>query len=377
MRILQLTSDWKWTGPASPMLELALALRARGHEVALACPEPPPGAGESLAAAARSAGLAPALALERAKGIRPLRDAADAARLRELLAERDVGIVHCWHTRDHGLALRAARRRRREGRTHVVRSYKSADPIAPWPWHRWLFGPGTDALLCVSPGAARKNLRLRGGRPTLGAFGAVDLERFQPAPPDKAVRESLGLSPEHRVIGIVARAQRHRRFDLLLEAAALAMGRDPALRLLVVGRGTHIAETAFAPARRLGIAERVCFAGYRAGDYVDVLRCADVFTFLVPGSDGGCRALLEAAACGLPAVTSARGALPEIVVDGETGLVVAEEPEALAAAWLAILGDAALRARLSSAARRRAERSFSPAHLAEQVEGLYAEASAG
>ena len=52
-----------------------------------------------------------------------------------------------------------------------------------------------------------------------------------------------------------------------------------------------------------------------------MLRASDVFTFLVPGSDGTCRALLEAAACGIPAVTR-RGALPEIVLHGETGLVV-------------------------------------------------------
>ena len=51
------------------------------------------------------------------------------------------------------------------------------------------------------------------------------------------------------------------------------------------------------------------FAGYRDRDYVDVLRAADVFTLLVPGSDGTCRALLEATACGLPAVTTRRGAL--------------------------------------------------------------------
>jgi glycosyltransferase involved in cell wall biosynthesis len=357
------------------MLELALALRARGHEVELACPEAPAGASPSLCSRARSAGLAPQLLLERARGIAPVRDARDAARLRTLLVQADVGVVHCWHTRDHGLALRAAGSRRRAGRTRVVRSYKSADPIAAWPWNRWLFGPASDGLMCVSPRAAERNRRLRGGRPTLGAFGAVDLERFRPAPPDKAVRESLGLSPEHRVVGIVARAQRHRRFDLLLEAAARAMARDASLRLLIVGRGTHIDETARAPAGRLGIADRVIFAGYRDTDYADVLRCADLFTFLVPGSDGGCRAVLEAAACGLPAVVSSRGALPEIVIDGETGRVVPEAPAALADAWLALLHDSALRARLAAAARRRAQQHFAPEELARQVEALYQEAS--
>src|SRR5262249_55202295 len=159
------------------------------------------------------------------------------------------------------------------------------------------FGPGTDALACVSQAAAEANRRLRGGRPVAAVYGAVDLARFAPAPPDKAVRESLGLAPDHRVIGIVARAQRHRRFKLLLDARARPARGDPARRLVVIGRGTHIEETAVRPAAQLGIADRVVFAGYRTDDYADVLRCCDVFTFLVPGSDGGCRALLEAAAC--------------------------------------------------------------------------------
>jgi glycosyltransferase involved in cell wall biosynthesis len=252
-----------------------------------------------------------------------------------------------------------------------VRSWRRAEAIALRPWNRWLFGPGTDGLLCVSPGSARRNDSLRGGRPTLGVFGAVDLARFRPAPPDPGVRAALGLAPGDRVVGIVARVQAHRRFDLLLEAARRLFARDARARLLVVGRGTRRAELAEAPAARLGIAERVVFAGYRAGDYADVLRASDVFTFLVPGSDGTCRALLEAAACGLPAVVTRRGALPEIVLDGETGLVVDETPDALAGAWGALLGDPGLRARLGDAAARRAREEFDPERLASRVLAFY------
>jgi glycosyltransferase involved in cell wall biosynthesis len=139
----------------------------------------------------------------------------------------------------------------------------------------------------------------------------------------------------------------------------------------VIGRGTHLEETARHPAERLGLAQRVIFTGYRSADYPDVLRACDVFTMLVPGSDGGCRALLESAACGLPAVTTDLGTLPEICVHGETGLVVPADPAALAAAWRSLLEDEPLRQKLGSAARQRAELCFSPARLAEEVEGLY------
>ena len=205
----------------------------------------------------------------------------------------------------------------------------------------------------------------------VGALGAVDLDRFAPGAATPALRRSLGLEPEHRVLGIVARVQRHRRFNLLLEAMARLAREDPSARLLVVGRGTHLEATARRPAERLGIADRVVFAGYRTTDYVDVLRAIDVFTYLVPGSDGNCRALLEAAACGLPAVTTGAGALSEIVVHGETGLVVDESASALCNAWRALLDDPARRDFMGRAARRRAERVFSPERLAVDVERLY------
>jgi glycosyltransferase involved in cell wall biosynthesis len=223
LKILHVTSDWKWTGPAEPMLRLALAQRTAGHSVALACPEPPQ-AGRCLAGEARAAGLAPVLALARARGLRPLADRRDIRHLRALLGE-GFEIVHTWHTRDHLLALRAAARLRRHGALSLVRSYRRAEPIPLRPWSRWLFGAGTDALLCVSPESAARNASAR-GRPIAGVFGAVDLARFHPRAPAPGTLEAR-LEAEHRVVGIVARVQAHRRFDLLLGAARSCSRRTP------------------------------------------------------------------------------------------------------------------------------------------------------
>ncbi len=352
------------------MLRLALAQRSDGHTVDLACPEPPRD-DRSLAGEARAAGLAPVLAMERARGVRPLADRRDVRKLRALLVGGGFEIVHVWHTRDHLLALRAGAALRRSGRLALVRSHRRAEPIAQRPWNRWLFGPGTDGLLCVSPATATRNAVLRGGRPCVGAFGAIDLARFAPREAAPGTRAALGLADGDRVVGIVARVQPHRRFDLLLAAAARLCSRDPAARLLVVGRGTRRRELAELPAERLGLAGRVVFAGYRSQDYAEVLRAMDVFTFLVPGSDGTCRALLEAAACGIPAVTSRRGALPEIVRDGETGLLVAEEAAALSEAWEQLLRSPERRRRLGAAAAADARQRFAPQRLSAEVEALY------
>ncbi|MCZ6465395.1 MAG: glycosyltransferase, partial [Proteobacteria bacterium] len=174
------------------------------------------------------------------------------------------------------------------------------------------------------------------------------------------------------VIGIAARVQRHRRFDLLFEAMAELARQRPDARLLVMGRGTHFDELARRPVERLGLGDRVILAGHRSLDYPALLGSLDVFTLLVPGSDGTCRALLEASLCGVPSVATRRGALPEIVLDGETGLLVDERPADLAAAWQRLLDDAPLRRKLGAAARSRAERLFVPDRFAADVERFYA-----
>jgi glycosyltransferase involved in cell wall biosynthesis len=145
---------------------------------------------------------------------------------------------------------------------------------------------------------------------------------------------------------------------------------------LIIGRGTHRREVAEEPARELGIADRVVFAGYRVDDYIDVVRAIDVFTFLVPGSDGTCRALLEALSLGTPAVTTRRGALPEIIRDGETGYTVDEEPDLLADRWHELLSDESRRKAFGEAARRDAVSRFAIPRFADEVASFYEDVEA-
>jgi glycosyltransferase involved in cell wall biosynthesis len=224
----------------------------------------------------------------------------------------------------------------------------------------------------VSPESAARNEAIRAGRPLAGVLGCVDLHRFEAAPrPSSELRAQLGLADDSPIIGVVARVQRQRRFDLLLAAMQRLSKTHPKARLLVLGRGTHLDELARQPARELGLGDRVLLAGYHRRDYPQLLRAMDLLTFLVPGSDGGCRAVLEAAACGVPAVASRRGALPELVLDGESGLLVDEDADSLALGWQRLLDDEKERERLGAGALRRARRLFRPDRHAEDVHSLY------
>jgi glycosyltransferase involved in cell wall biosynthesis len=137
------------------------------------------------------------------------------------------------------------------------------------------------------------------------------------------------------VVGIVARMQRHRRFELFFEALVRASREIPSLKVLLVGRGTWMEEVAVKPTERTELAGRAVFTGYRRGaEYVATLRCMDVKVYLTPGSeaaragDGDGRPLVR------PAATLGRTASPASVND---------DPDEAGAALVRLHSDPALR----------------------------------
>jgi glycosyltransferase involved in cell wall biosynthesis len=146
----------------------------------------------------------------------------------------------------------------------------------------------------------------------------------------------------------------------------------PAARLVLVGRGEH-RPALEALVGELGLESTVVFAGYRGEDLPATLAALDCLVLLGTGSEESCRAVLEGMAVGRPVVAAPVGALPEIVVEGETGWLVEAAPEPVAAALEAALRDRA-RARLVGAAgRRRVEALYTPARRAALVEAVYAQ----
>ena len=124
--------------------------------------------------------------------------------------------------------------------------------------------------------------------------------------------------------------------------------------------------------RALGLGRSVIQAGFRRDDYVDVLALCDALVFLVPGSDGSCRAVLEAMAMGIPTIASRRELLPEIVADGRTGALVEEEPDALAAHFLDVWREPEQWRARGKAARERALAHYTLERHADRLERLYA-----
>ncbi len=119
----------------------------------------------------------------------------------------------------------------------------------------------------------------------------------------------------------------------------------------------------------MGLDKNVIFTGYRGGDdYLPVLQSMDVKVFLVPGSDGTCRAVREALASGIPVIAAKRGMLPELVEEGKTGRVIEDSAENLAAALLEMAAD---RESYPARARESAVSRFSYDQYLRSVRAVY------
>jgi phosphatidylinositol alpha-1,6-mannosyltransferase len=349
-----------WTGTAEPALDLALALRARGHAVAFGCIP-----GDALEERARAAGLPPERGLRLWRTARPGVLAADLARLRRLVRRRRVDVVHAHQSHDHWLAALAVA----GTGARLVRSVHHRRAVHGGPAARWLLRR-THAVLAASQGIA--DAVRRAGLPAACLRvvpGAVDAGRFRPGQPGGAVREALGLQNAFAV-GCVARLVPGRGHDVLLDALARLLPRRPEVRLVLVGRGEG-RPAVEARVRALGLERAVRFAGYRGADLPEVLAALDALALLAPGSEESCRAALEAMASGLPVVGGRAGALPETVVDGETGWLVDAEAGAVAAVLDRLAADPARARAMGLAGRRRAEALFTPDRRAGVVEAVY------
>jgi glycosyltransferase involved in cell wall biosynthesis len=199
----------------------------------------------------------------------------------------------------------------------------------------------------------------------------VDADLFRPLDKSVPLLGQFGLKVDIPVGGMVARVQKHRKFPLLLDAIEQVVKIIPDFRFLIVGRGTHIDTVARQPVIRRGLDKHVIFTGYRTDDYRAVLNLFDFKIFLVPGSDGSCRAVREALACGKPVIAARRGILPELIQDGRTGLLVEDNPADLARAMVTMIEERDFRLNCSRAARQYAQSVLSPDRYLRKVIGCY------
>jgi glycosyltransferase involved in cell wall biosynthesis len=199
---------------------------------------------------------------------------------------------------------------------------------------------------------------------------AVDPSRVQVAPGVRAERRvAWGVSPGELVVLVLGALERRKGQDVLLAAVEQLGEQARSMRVVFCGDGSERAALA---ARAEPLGDRVSFLGFTE-EVAPVLAAADVV--VVPSRNEGLGvAALEAMAAGKPVVASRVGGLTDLLVDGESGLLVPpDDPPALAAALARLAGDAVLRTRLGAAGQVRVTARHGLAAMAEGTLACYGE----
>ena len=207
----------------------------------------------------------------------------------------------------------------------------------------------------------------------------VDTARFRPATREEAqaLRARLGL-PGGTLAVYTGRLLEGKGLEVLLDAFAAVAAGDVGLQLVLVGSGEgqslSVEEALRRRAVQTGLGARVTFAG-RVEAVEDWLRAADLFVF--PSLFEGLGiSLVEAAACGLPAIGSRTGGIVDVIEDGRSGLLVSPgDVAALAAALGSLAADAGLRSELGRRARVVARERFDEADALARYRALFREVS--
>lgn len=209
-------------------------------------------------------------------------------------------------------------------------------------------------------------------------LNGIDPSGFDPGAHDGEIRRELGLEPSDPLVVMVAQLVEWKRQHTMITAFERVLAVHPRARLMLVGTEWQPAASGSYTERlhqlvaELGLGERVIFAGYRS-DVRAIMAAADIFALPSVGEPFGL-VFAEAMAMGLPVVAADAGGPPEVVVDGETGLLSPpDDTEQLAANVITLIDDPELRRRLGGAGRRRVLEHLNAQRMADDVEAVYRE----
>jgi glycosyltransferase involved in cell wall biosynthesis len=333
------------------------------------------GSGDSMLARAASAGLKVVSVPELVSPISPGNDRRALRRLTGLLAQGGYEVVHTHSAKAGALGRLAAER---AGTSRVVHTFHG------FPFHEFqswarrtayisierYLGRRTDVFLAVGGAVAAEAVRR--GIAVPERIRVINPAIEQPAGPAgpaarAAARSRLGVPVGCKVVGTVGRIDYQKAPETFVDAIA-GLGRDDVYAIWI-GDGPMRREMEARAARR-GLHGRFLCAGHR-DDVPELLPGLDVFA-MASRYEGLPCAVAEAMAAGLPVVATAVNAVPDVVLPGETGLLVSpERPRQLAGAINYLLNEPADAARMAMAGRLLIADKFAPSSLATVLEAAY------
>lgn len=373
MRIARVLTRLNLGGPARQALASDPLLSERGHAVRVFCGRSEPGEGD-LFERFRARGIDVVRVPGLRRGVGP-GDLVAGGSLRRAIARFAPDVVHTHASKAGTLGRRAARRLAVPAvhtfHGHVLEGY-FPPRVSRWlVAHERRLARATSRVIAVSHATADDLVRL----------GVVAEEEVVVVPPgiDLAplllvrgrshhLRRLVGAGEETVLVGVVGRLAPVKRVGLAVDVFEMLAARYPRLELVFVGDGPERR----ALERRIladeSLRRRVHVTGAQE-NMPAVLADLDA-VLLTSRSEGMPVALIEAAAAARPAVATAVGGVPEIVVHERTGFL-GQDVDELAFGLAQLLDDPVLRRDMGHRARLRAEKRHSAAALADRLEAVY------
>lgn len=355
MNIIQIVSSSRTSGTASMMVVLAAWLQRRGHNVLAACPP-----GDWLPGRLIEAGVPHAEITMHGIG-----SPQAIFKLRQLANANQTDVIHTHLTRATYIGHFA-------GRISHIPVVSTVHVMHRNIAYRYL--PNRDRSVVAVSDYLRQGL-IAGGVPadrvqTVYNGTDFDTDLTLATREQGDVRTELGLPPDSTLIGLFGQINAFKGSPLLIQAAHHVLTRFPHTYFVFVGSARPAYQQELCSlARDSGVLDHLRFTGVRA-DVQRMMSAMDIIT--LPSRYEACSmAIIEAMAVGKPVVATRAGGNPELVQDGETGLLIERTPEALAEALTSILADHQRRKSMGEAARQVARSRFSAAIMVKQIEELY------
>jgi glycosyltransferase involved in cell wall biosynthesis len=368
MRILVLFAQQHWTGPAEPELQKLRILRNRGHEITFCFTRKPEGTLKKVVEDFGFPSIEQVMLYRKRPALR--RYFKDLRVLTRYCNAWRPDVLHCHLSHDHwtGIGVYSFLR----NRPVLIRSIHESRKLKS-SWGDRILHRDTNGFFVPSKRFAHAFAdSFHVDHEAIEVVnGVVDVQRFQPELETSDIFREIDAPHDSPLIGIVSRIKEERGHDLLIQAFRKVSVDHPAARLLIVGRGelTEALKEAHQDLIRDG---RLHFMGYRKEDLPNILNALMVKVLLAEGSDGTCRAVLEAKACGTPVIAAEVGVMPELVMDGKTGLLVRQnDVEYLEVALRSALEHPERMKEMGQEARRVTLENNTIEQAANRVEGFY------
>lgn len=357
MRILHTEASNGWGGQEMRILQESQGMRSRGHKVFFAVTQ-----GGRLAEKARLEGFQVVeLPFQKTKALSSLWI------LFQLIRKQKIQVIITHSSLDAWIAGVSARL----SGVPVIRTRHLSAAIRPGLNSTLLYRGLADRVVTTCEeiaGVIRKQAR-RSIAHCRSIPTGVNPSKLQIDPKEViAFRESLGIAPEHLVLGTLCVLRSWKGIDDFIEAANLLKNLEH-VRWLVVGSGPLMAGFQ-EMARNYALSDKIIFTGYLENPAC-ALAAMDVFLLLSVANEGVSQSSLQAAYLEKPLITTTVGGLTEVCIHGQTGLnVPPKNPNAVAGAARSILANNEIRRAYGRAAKELVESRFLLAHTLDAMEEM-------